>query len=83
MGRRLFDFQCPGGHTHEALVDSEIRVSPCPTCGKEATRLIGTPRVTLDGCSGDFPSAADAWEKRRESHMKWERRNMDRHGTPR
>jgi hypothetical protein len=43
--------------------------------------LIAAPRISLEGLSGDFPTAADQWEKRRESHMKKERRNQERHGT--
>lgn len=81
MGRRIFDFECPAGHEHEALVDSEERVHACPDCQLPAQRRIAAPRCKLEGFSGAFPSAADAWEKRRESHMKKERRNVERHGT--
>jgi len=81
MSLRLFDFECANGHVHEALVQPNVRVALCPRCGCKAHRLISPVRSQLDGTSGDFPTAADQWEKRRESHMKKERRNQARHGT--
>lgn len=70
----LNDYQCVKGHTEEYFVDSDVMSVTCRHCGNEATRLIATPRISLDGCSGDFPSASDAWVRRRESHIKWERK---------
>ena len=81
MTRHLYDFECVKGHRHEALVDSETRTLPCPKCKRPAQRLIPAPRCMLEGISGDFPGAAMKWEKDRESHMKKERKNMERHGT--
>jgi hypothetical protein len=70
----LNDFQCAKGHKEEYFVDRAVKTVTCRHCGNEATRLIATPRISLDGCSGDFPTASDAWIKRRESHMKWEQK---------
>jgi len=81
MGLRLFDFQCAKGHRFEEMVKAEVRETKCATCGKKAKRLMSAPRVSLEGISGDFPSAADKWVQRRESHMKKEKRNTERHGT--
>ena len=81
MSRLLFDFECPNRHRHEALVQADIRKVNCPKCGHFARRIISPVRSQLDGTSGDFPTAADQWERRRESHMKQERRNQERHGT--
>jgi len=81
MSRRLFDFECASGHQHEELVQPDVRITFCPKCGRKARRIISPVRSQLDGTSGDFPTAADQWEKRRESHMKQERRNQERHGT--
>lgn len=81
MGRRLFDFRCSTGHVFEVLVECDVRLKYCEQCKTIAERLIGAPRPVLDGTSGDFPTAADQWERRRESHMKKERRNKERHGT--
>ena len=81
MALRMFDFCCAKGHVHELLVESDTRIVRCTTCGKTADRMIAAPRCQLEGLSGDFPSAAAAWEARRESHMKKERKNQKNHGT--
>ena len=70
----LNDFQCAKGHTEEYFVDREQLTVSCRHCGNEATRLIATPRISLDGTSGDFPTASDAWVNRRNSHIAWERK---------
>jgi len=31
-----------------------------------ATRIISMPRIALEGVSGDFPTAADAWARKHE-----------------
>lgn len=72
--RRYFDFQCAKGHVTEKYVDDSVKVVQCPHCGNDASRLISAPRISLDGCSGDFPTASDAWVNRRNSHIKWERK---------
>jgi hypothetical protein len=81
MSKRMYDFRCNNGHVTEHLVDPLLRFIVCPTCLILARRLIGTPRAVLDGCSGDFPTAADKWERDRESHMRQEQRNVREHGT--
>lgn len=80
MSLRVFDFRCPLGHVTEHFVEADIEEVQCH-CECMATRQVSAPRFELDGCSGDFPTAADAWERRRESHMRKEKRNMERHGT--
>ena len=72
--RRYFDFQCAKGHVTEKYVDDSVKVVQCPHCGNDSSRLISAPRISLDGCSGDFPTASDAWVNRRNSHIKWERK---------
>ena len=72
--KRLFDFQCAKGHITEKYIDDAVKVVQCPHCGNDATRLISAPRISLEGITGDFPGAAMAWVKRRESHMKYERK---------
>ena len=74
MTRRIFEFQCNNDHVFEQYIDDSLKTTKCPICGSEATRIISKPRIDLDGCSGDFPTAADAWVRRRESHMKYERK---------
>lgn len=72
--KRIFEFVCEDGHVSEALVDSETRSISCKECGKEATRIISMPQVKLDGCSGHFPSAYDAWSKKRSEKLAQERK---------
>ena len=72
--RRIFDFQCAKGHITEKYVDDAVKVIQCPHCANDASRLISAPRISLEGITGDFPGAAMAWEKRRESHIKYERK---------
>ena len=75
MTRRIFEFQCNNcSNIFEQYIDDSLKTTKCPICGSEATRIISKPRIDLDGCSGDFPTAADTWVKRRESHMKYERK---------
>jgi hypothetical protein len=72
--RRIFDFQCAKGHITEQYVDDSVKVIQCPHCANDASRLISAPRISLEGITGDFPGAAMAWEKRRKSHIKYERK---------
>ena len=80
MGLRIFDFLCHNGHRVERFVYADIYEHECE-CGAMGKRQLAAPRFELDGTSGDFPTAADAWEKRRESHMRKEQKNQERHGT--
>lgn len=66
MGLRYFDFQCAKGHVTEHLVESGVTVVECPHCRNDATRLISTPRIKLEGITGDFPDAADKWTRNHE-----------------
>lgn len=80
MSIRVFDFVCRNGHRVEHFVDSVVEEVECE-CGAMGKRQIAAPRSQLDGCSGDFPTAADAWQKRRESHMRKERKNVENHDS--
>lgn len=72
--KRIFEFRCVKGHVSEKYVDDSVTVVQCPHCGNDSSRIISAPRISLEGITGDFPGAAMAWEKRRESHMKWEQK---------
>lgn len=79
---RVFDFRCDVGHVREVFVtDHEARIAPCPECGRPATRLIAAPRAKLEGITGAFPGAYDAWERKRNEHMAKEQKVMRDHGT--
>ena len=77
---RVFDFVCEDGHRGEHFIHSDVRTVACHECGKPAHRAPPAVRANLDGTSGDFPGAAMAWERRREDHMKWERKQLATNG---
>lgn len=73
---RVFDFLCPDGHAQERFISVEAETVDCNVCGKTAFRQISTPRVKLEGITGDFPGAAMKWEKKhREQLAKEQKRN--------
>jgi len=74
MPRRFFEFVCENAHRTEAFVDSEIVNMPCKECGQPAHRVISAPSMKLEGWSGSFPTAADAWERKRAEKLKVERK---------
>jgi hypothetical protein len=74
MPRRIFEFVCGNNHRTEAFVDTEVHATPCKECGFEATRVISAPTMKLEGWSGDFPTAADAWVRKRSQKIAQERK---------
>jgi len=85
MSILVYDYQCPScGYKTELFCRSDKLDEPvqCASCHEaDMTRMIPAPRAQLEGFTGDFPGAAMAWEKRRESKMKAEAREMERHGS--
>ena len=72
--RRMFEFVCEDGHISEALVDDTVRELSCRACGKHSTRIVSMVRARLEGISGAFPSAYDAWERKRSEKLVQERK---------
>lgn len=70
----IVDFCCEQNHVLESFVSRETQEIDCPICGNVAKRIISAPRFILDGCSGDFPTAADKWVKQREEKITLERK---------
>ena len=68
--RRIFEFQCAKGHITEKLVNDEVKVVHCPHCGNDASRIISSPRIKLEGLSGSFPTAYDSWARKHEEASK-------------
>ena len=66
MSKRMFEFRCGEGHTTEEYIDSEVNAIECPVCQLMALRIISAPRIALEGITGDFPTAADAWARKHE-----------------
>ena len=64
--KRIFEFVCVKGHVTEKLVDDEGRSIECPNCRNEASRIISSPRIRLEGITGAFPSASEAWARKHE-----------------
>lgn len=51
---RVFDFLCPNGHLQERFTSVETETIDCQVCGTKAFRQLSTPRVKLEGVTGDF-----------------------------
>jgi hypothetical protein len=64
--KRIFEFRCVKDHISEKFVDDEVRSIECPHCRNEASRIISSPRIKLEGITGAFPTAADAWARKHE-----------------
>ena len=79
MARLYHDFLCTNEvepHIFEKFTDKEKNPNPvCPHCGELSNWvLVSAPTINLDGCSGDFPGAADRWIKVRAEKMAQERK---------
>lgn len=66
----LRDFKCfDCGEVQERLLDDSITQVGCK-CGGVAKRLMGMPRVSLDGTDPGFPGAYDRWARVREENAR-------------
>jgi predicted nucleic acid-binding Zn ribbon protein len=74
MALRMFEFLCTNSHRTEALVNTECYATPCKECGAEATRIVSAPSMKLEGFTGSFPTAYDAWERKRSEKMAIEKK---------
>ena len=75
-----YEYLCDGCHevsTDLRKVADRSTPMVCPVCDGKAKFIISTPRITLDGISGDFPTASDRWAKLREQRLKAERKAND------
>jgi len=70
MPKILRDFQCEKcGNITERFVDTEFTQVICD-CGATAVRIMGMPKVMLDGTDPGFPGAYDKWARVREQRHK-------------
>ena len=68
--RMLRDFRCRScDETFERYIDNNIEQVTCE-CGGLADRIIGMPRVSLDGTDPGFPGAYEKWAKTREDNAR-------------
>ena len=72
--KRIYEHRCRNCNTvFDRYIEYTERVAVC-ACGGFADRIFSVPYFKEDITS-------DKWVKNRESHMKKERKNMERHGT--
>lgn len=74
MARRFFEFYCENAHRTEAFVSEDTRNMPCKECGSPAERIVSAPSMKLEGWTGSFPTAYDAWERKRAEKLAVERK---------
>lgn len=81
MPKRLFEFECEENHhITERLVVTECREATCSVCGNLAKRIVSSPQVKLEGITGAFPGAYDAWERKRAEKQKQEQKRFESRG---
>lgn len=74
----LYDLKCPGCNSNvEVLLPKYSYYSVCDKCGSTGRVKVPFPNVQLDGTDPDFPSAWEAWPKKREQKMKQEAKQED------
>jgi len=56
------------------MFTSEISETTECMCGATALRQMSTPRVFLEGVTGDFPGAAMKWDKKHAEQLKVEKK---------
>lgn len=67
--RQLRDFRCHEcSRITERYIDATENEVKCEHCGGVAIRIIGMPRVALDGTDPAFPTAYDKWANIREQN---------------
>lgn len=79
----IYDFLCKNSHKHELLISFNERndLFKCPTCGEDMKRQLNACRFKLDGCSGDFPTEYDLWEKRHNEALTKAKKRAKEDGT--
>ena len=80
--KTLRDFRCTSCHTEtERYIDAYFTEFQCE-CGGVSRRIIGMPRIGLEGISGAFPGAHHRWAQIREDNAKMKaKRRFDNEGT--
>ena len=65
MSMKLFDYDCPHHGAFETWGNPGAPAR-CPTCGWRSPPVPAFGGISLEGISGDFPTAADKWARRHE-----------------
>ena len=71
---RMYDFVCVCGQRMERLTGYETVEVPCGDCGGVALKAISAPKFKLEGWSGNFPSAANQFDRIHREKLKAEQR---------
>jgi len=72
--KRIYEFKC---QECKEIFDRYVEYtqhSECPLCGGNADKIISAPRIDLEGYSGAFPGAADAWVRKRKQKLAQEKK---------
>jgi len=80
MPARIFEFICRAGHKSEAYVDTQTQEILCRVCDEPAQRVISPVRCSLEGISGDFPTAWEKWGRQHEEATRVANKRMLDHG---
>jgi hypothetical protein len=67
--RRMYEFVCEDSHISEAFVEEAVRETPCRECGKPAKRIVSAVQMKLEPFTGSFPTAYDAWNRKRAEKL--------------
>ena len=78
--RIIDDYRCVECDHQDEYFVSEPPL--CNKCGGETKKVILPIRFTLEGVSGDFPTASDQWVKKRKQKLADERREKIKNGEP-
>lgn len=71
MPKLLRDFKCEDcGQESERFIDIETHYVRCPKCNGKSYKMVGMPRVALDGTDPGFPGAYSRWADVREKNAR-------------
>lgn len=62
--RIMIDFKCTSCSHIDERYTEYTQESICPLCGCKAEKVLSTPTIFLEGISGSFPGATEAWAKK-------------------
>lgn len=77
--KRTYTFKCSKEscqHIYDELVEY-VPTHNCPLCGALSTKVINAPMFKLEGITGAYPTAYDAWERKRKQKLAEERKHTE------
>jgi hypothetical protein len=69
--KRIYTFKCSKEscqHIYDDLVEYELTHN-CPRCGSSSNKVVNAPMFKLEGITGAYPTAYDAWERKRKQKL--------------